>query len=395
MSSEEEHNATENGGNSSLSEGVESSISQVGEDSAKKAIPVWFWGVLVLMMILIVASAGSGEEDTSVTDGVKFTEEEYKVKGAPAPVMPRSKSPPVSAQPQQPEPLKTIDLTQELTPEERQVQRKAVELAEQRRRAPLVLVNKREEPSTQGTTGGVSSLRQEARERMLALEKSTQKALTNLSDEGSSEAGLGSISTTEVEAVTAGYVSDLSYKVLQGKTIPAVLETAVNSDLPGMMRASVSEPVYSEDGNALLIPQGSRLIGEYKSGIKRGQVRVFVIWSRLIRPDGIDIKLDSPGSDSLGRSGLTGFVDTHFMERFGSSALLSLIGGYAQDESDNDNQQAVLSDSFSKSAEIALENSINISPTIHINQGERINVFVAKDLNFKQAVLYAQRMNKF
>jgi len=395
MSSEEEHNATENGGNSSLSEGVESSISQVGEDSAKKAIPVWFWVILVLMLILIIASAGGGEEDTSVTDGVEFTEEEYMVSGAPAPVMPRSKLPPVPAQPQQPEPLKTIDLTQELTPEERQVQRKAVELAEQRRRAPLVLVNKREEPSTQGTTGGVSSLRQEARERMLALEKSTQKALTNLSDEGSSEAGLGSISTTEVEAVTAGYVSDLSYKVLQGKTIPAVLETAVNSDLPGMMRASVSEPVYSEDGNALLIPQGSRLIGEYKSGIKRGQVRVFVIWSRLIRPDGIDIKLDSPGSDSLGRSGLTGFVDTHFMERFGSSALLSLIGGYAQDESDNDNQQAVLSDSFSKSAEIALENSINISPTIHINQGERINVFVAKDLNFKQAVLYAQRMNKF
>jgi len=395
MSSEEEHNATENGGNSSLSEGVESSISQVGEDSAKKAIPVWFWVILVLMLILIIASAGGGEEDTSVTDGVEFTEEEYMVSGAPAPVMPRSKLPPVPAQPQQPEPLKTIDLTQELTPEERQVQRKAVELAEQRRRAPLVLVNKREEPSTQGTTGGVSSLRQEARERMLALEKSTQKALTNLSDEGSSEAGLGSISTTEVEAVTAGYVSDLSYKVLQGKTIPAVLETAVNSDLPGMMRASVSEPVYSEDGNALLIPQGSRLIGEYKSGIKRGQVRVFVIWSRLIRPDGIDIKLDSPGSDSLGRSGLTGFVDTHFMERFGSSALLSLIGGYAQGESDNDNQQAVLSDSFSKSAEIALENSINISPTIHINQGERINVFVAKDLNFKQAVLYAQRMNKF
>jgi len=395
MSSEEEHNATENGGNSSLSEGVESSISQVGEDSAKKAIPVWFWVILVLMLILIIASAGGGEEDTSVTDGVEFTEEEYMVSGAPAPVMPRSKLPPVPAQPQQPEPLKTIDLTQELTPEERQVQRKAVELAEQRRRAPLVLVNKREEPSTQGTTGGVSSLRQEARERMLALEKSTQKALTNLSDEGSSEAGLGSISTTEVEAVTAGYVSDLSYKVLQGKAIPAVLETAVNSDLPGMMRASVSEPVYSEDGNALLIPQGSRLIGEYKSGIKRGQVRVFVIWSRLIRPDGIDIKLDSPGSDSLGRSGLTGFVDTHFMERFGSSALLSLIGGYAQDESDNDNQQAVLSDSFSKSAEIALENSINISPTIHINQGERINVFVAKDLNFKQAVLYAQRMNKF
>lgn len=371
---------------------VEESITQVGEDSGKKSVPVWMYGVIVVMLILIVLSMGGEDDKKDGQAGVEFTEEQYQVKNTPPPTMPQKALPPKPVIPQQ-QSAPAIDLSNELTPEQKQAARKAKELAEKRQRAPLVLVNKR---STQ-KQDDQASIRNEASQRMAELQRNTQDALRSLTAGGGQqgEDSPATLSTADVENVEAGYVIDRSYKLLQGKLIPAVLETAINSDLPGMLRASVSESVYSEDGNVLLIPKGSRLIGEYRSGVQRGQSRVFVIWSRMLRPDGIDIKLDSPGTDTLGRAGLTGFVDTHFMERFGASALLSLIGSYAQQESRNDNQREAVADSFNRSSEIALEDSINIPPTVHINQGERINVFVAKDLNFKRAVLFAQRNNKF
>jgi type IV secretion system protein VirB10 len=370
---------------------VEESITQVGEDSEKKGIPVWLIGVVVVMLVLIVLSMGGEGEKKDDKAGVDFTNEQYEVKGNPAPAMPKQAPPPKPVIPsRQANPV--IDLSNELTPEQKQEARKAKELAAKRQRAPLVLVNKRRTKADESQP----NIRDEASQRMAELQRNTQDALRNLAGGGQqAETSPADLSTSDVELVDAGYVVDRSYKLLQGKIIPAILETAINSDLPGMLRASVSESVYSEDGNVLLIPKGSRLIGEYRSGLKRGQSRVFVIWSRMVRPDGIDIKMDSPGTDTLGRAGLGGFVDTHFIERFGSSALLSLIGSFAQQESQNDNQREAVADSFNKSAEIALEDSINIAPTIHINQGERINVFVAKDLNFKQAILYAQRANKF
>jgi len=371
---------------------VEESITQVGDEPGKKGFPVWMIGVVVVMLVLIVLSMGSEGEKKDDKSGVDFTNEDYEVKKTPSPTMPKKSLPPKPVIPSK-SANPAIDLSNELTPEQKQAARKAKELAAKRQRAPLVLVNKRR---TKADDGGQPSIRNEASQRMAELQRNTQDALRNLSA-GSQQGEINpaSLETSDVENVDAGFVTDRSYKLLQGKIIPAVLETAINSDLPGMLRASVSESVYSEDGNVLLVPKGSRLIGEYKSGVKRGQSRVFVIWSRMVRPDGIDIKMDSPGTDTLGRAGLTGFVDTHFLERFGSSALLSLIGSYAQQESQNDNQREAVADSFNKSSEIALEDSINIAPTIHINQGERINVFVAKDLNFRRAVEFAQRANEF
>ncbi len=371
---------------------VEESITQVGDEPGKKGIPVWLIGIVVVILVLIVLSMGSEGEKKDDKSGVDFTNEEYEVKKTPSPTMPKKTLPPKPVIPSQ-SANPAIDLSSELTPEQKQEARKAKELAAKRQRAPLVLVNKRR---TKADDSGHPSIRNEASQRMAELQRNTQDALRNLSA-GSQQGEINpaSLETSDVENVDAGFVTDRSYKLLQGKIIPAVLETAINSDLPGMLRASVSESVYSEDGNVLLVPKGSRLIGEYKSGIKRGQSSVFVIWSRMVRPDAIDIKIDSPGTNTLGRAGLTGFVDTHFLERFGSSALLSLIGSYAQQESQNDNQREAVADSFNKSSEIALEDSINITPTIHINQGERINVFVAKDLNFRRAVEYAQRANKF
>lgn len=194
----------------------------------------------------------------------------------------------------------------------------------------------------------------------------------------------------EVETATANQLQNLNSLIAQGTMISGILETAIQSDLPGMVRAVISEDVYSFDGSHLLIPQGSKLVGRYKSGVVRGQSRVFVIWNRMIRNDGVSVNIGSYGTDALGRSGLDGEIDTHFFERFGSSVLLSMIdaglkiGVNAMDDTDSATVALKTGDDFSRASEIALENSIAIPPTIHVDQGKRIKVFVGKDLDFSQ-----------
>lgn len=194
----------------------------------------------------------------------------------------------------------------------------------------------------------------------------------------------------DVETAQASQLQNLGTLITQGTVIDGILETAIQSDLPGMVRAIVSENVYSFDGSSLVIPKGSKLVGRYRSTLTRGQSRVFVIWSRLIRNDGVSINIGSYGTDDLGRSGLAGVVDTHFFERFGSSVLLSLIdtglqiGVNAVDDADQATVALESGSDFSRSAEIALENSVGIPPTVHVHQGSRIKVFVGKDLDFSE-----------
>ena len=179
--------------------------------------------------------------------------------------------------------------------------------------------------------------------------------------------------------------------IAQGTTIQGVLESAIQSDLAGYIRAIVSSDIYSFDGSNILIPRGSKIIGRYQSGVKQSQSRLLIVWQRIIRPDGIDIMVDSPGTDHLGKAGLSGDIDTHFMERFGSAILLSMLDGVIQagvNAANDDNAQTVITGSgsgLSGSADIALENSINIRPTIHVDQGTPINIFVTKDMDFSNA----------
>jgi type IV secretion system protein VirB10 len=205
--------------------------------------------------------------------------------------------------------------------------------------------------------------------------------------------------------------------VPQGYMIRGVLETAIQSDLPGNVRAITSEDVYSFDGRRVLIPKGTMLTGEYRSGLTRGQTRAFVVWTRMLRADGVSLMLGSYGTDRLGRSGLTGEVDTHFAERFGNAALLTITGGvaqfvgnlgsnnntagatYAYDPTtgslvpvSNTGNQTLASarqigaqsaaQGITQMAQEALKDEIHIPPTIYVEQGTRIIVFVKRDLDF-------------
>ncbi len=184
----------------------------------------------------------------------------------------------------------------------------------------------------------------------------------------------------DADVATAEHLSDPAATIAQGTLIPAVLETAIDTDLPGYVRAVVSQDVRSFDGRHVLVPRSSRLIGQYKSGLQAGQTRAYVIWQRLIRPDGVSVALGSPAVDFSGRTGLDGKVDGHFMKRFGSAVLLSVVSGLGALGSSG--TSVVLSGGGQSAASVAATRDTAIPPTIRVPQGQPIRVFTAKDLDF-------------
>jgi len=174
--------------------------------------------------------------------------------------------------------------------------------------------------------------------------------------------------------------------VVQGTMIQAVTETALDSTLPGAIRAIVSEDVHSFDGTRVLIPRGARLVGRYRSDVALAQSRVMVAWDRIILPDNQTVEISAFGGDELGRTGTTGFVDTRFAQRFGSAALISLIGalpaaaaGQIEDEAAADIASDIGTD-LRDSTQSVMQDYLAIRPVIHVDQGTRITVMVDRDL---------------
>lgn len=194
------------------------------------------------------------------------------------------------------------------------------------------------------------------------------------------------VSGSTADTARAVQMRDLSRTIPQGFVIPAVLETAIDSDLPGSVRAVVSRDVRGFDGQQVLIPRGSKVIGQYRSAVSQGQTRAFVVWSRIITPQGVSIDVGSPATDTLGRGGIAGRADTHFMQRFGSAILLSVIsaGVEAAGRSHGDTTSVVIGSSSQANqvASIALQKQIDIPPTIRVAQGVPVQVSVARDLDF-------------
>ncbi len=186
----------------------------------------------------------------------------------------------------------------------------------------------------------------------------------------------------EDRVARAQRLSNPGAMIVQGTLIPAVLETALNSDLPGYARAIVSRDVRSFDGARVLIPRGSRLMGEYKSGLQTGQTRVQVVWTRLVRPDGVSIDLGSPGADDQGQSGLAGGVQRHYARRYGPASVLSLLSGLASGLGGGSSSTVVIGSTASSAAGQALQTDGQIPPTIRLPQGAPIQVFTARDLDF-------------
>lgn len=188
----------------------------------------------------------------------------------------------------------------------------------------------------------------------------------------------------------AAQLADRSYLLTQGAMIDCVLETKMVSTVPGMAACRVTRDIYSANGRVVLIDRGSKVVGFYQGGLAQGEARIFVQWSRLETPQGVVVNLDSPGTGALGEGGVGGYVDTHFKERFGGAILLSVIhdaGEYLANSSRNGNSQSFqfgnTQDAAQELARTTLQNSINIRPTMYVNQGSRVAIFVGRDLDFR------------
>lgn len=187
-------------------------------------------------------------------------------------------------------------------------------------------------------------------------------------------------------AVEASVLPTERFLLPKGAFIDCTLETAIDSTLPGMTTCVTATDTFSADGTVVLLERGTKLVGETGGEVAQGQARVFVLWTEARTPTGVVVPLDSPATDALGRSGLSGKVDTHFWARFGAAILVSVIDGGVQagtQATDNGGTVIVNPQASSEVMTDVLKSTINIPPTIVVPQGERIEVFVARDVDFR------------
>ncbi|MGB6487331.1 MAG: type IV secretion system protein VirB10 [Steroidobacteraceae bacterium] len=172
----------------------------------------------------------------------------------------------------------------------------------------------------------------------------------------------------------------------KGTFIDCTLETAIDSSLPGMTTCITATDTFGADGTVVLLERGTRLIGETRGEVQQGGARVFVVWTEARTPSGVAVRLDSPGTDALGRSGLDGKVNRHFWQRFGAAVLVSTIDDVVQSEVQSSSRSGTVVLDPTASEDVVndiLRSTVNIPPTIRVRNGARIQVLVARDVDFR------------
>lgn len=237
------------------------------------------------------------------------------------------------------------------------------------------------------------------RERMFASSLGVNENSAPIASSGQNAGGsLGNGSGNELSdrlepmqlsASRATMLPDRNYLMTEGTMLDCMLQTRMITTQPGMTRCILTRDVYSDNGRVVLLDRGSVLTGFYQAGITQGQARIFVQWARARTPLGVSIDLASPGTGPLGEAGVGGYVDNHFWARFGGAIMISMIGDLGSwasrqgsSQGDNSIQFSNTSQGVEQAAAEALRNSINIPPTLYKNQGERVSVFLARDLDF-------------
>ena len=178
------------------------------------------------------------------------------------------------------------------------------------------------------------------------------------------------------------------YTVMAGSIISASLITGLNSDLPGLVTAQITENVHdSVTGHILLIPQGSRLIGSYDSVVAFGQKRALVVWQRIILPNGYSIRIDNvPATDTAGYAGLSDKVDVHTWQLLKGVALSTLLGAGTElsfGSSESDLVRAIresAQQSGSRAGDQLVTRNLNIQPTVRVRPGWPLRVVVHQDI---------------
>lgn len=193
----------------------------------------------------------------------------------------------------------------------------------------------------------------------------------------------------ETASVRASMMPDRNLLLSKGTFIECILETKVDTTVPGMTSCVIPRNIYSANGKTLLLERGSKAVGEYKGAVENGLNRIFVLWTQIQTPNGVRINLNSPSTDALGGAGLSGDIDFHWWRRFGNALLFTLIQdgfdfGMSKNTENNGgvNYYQNSQDGMERIIEEAMRQSGNIPPTLTKNQGERIGILVARDVDF-------------
>ncbi len=195
------------------------------------------------------------------------------------------------------------------------------------------------------------------------------------------------LSPTTTPGAVAQRLANTRFLLPKGAFIDCTLETAIDSTLPGMTTCITAADTFGADGRVVLLERGTKLVGETRGQVQQGQARVFVLWTQARTPTGVLVPLDSPGTDELGRSGLPGEVDRHFWQRFGAGILVSLIDGGIQaavQSSSRAGGTVVYAPSASQDVLTEVfKDTLRIAPTVTKRNGERIQILVARDVDFR------------
>lgn len=192
------------------------------------------------------------------------------------------------------------------------------------------------------------------------------------------------LTPTRLNGVAANVLQNQPYLLTTGTLMPCVLQTAMDSTLPGFVTCVIPQDILGKTGLTLL-DRGTKVVGQFQGGIRQGVERMFVVWTRAETPQGVVINLDSPATDPLGRTGMDGAVNRHFWQRFGGAIVLSVVDGAliaGQQAVAKEGTVTVNTGNTSSVIGDTLRGSTNIPPTIRKNQGELVSIFVARDLDF-------------
>ena len=253
----------------------------------------------------------------------------------------------------------------------------------ERRLSGMVFARERSDAMTPGVADHAGTETQQA--------AAAQEARRTL--QGGESALTALLRSSATPAAPASLVPTQRFLLPRGAFIDCTLETAIDSTLPGLTTCITATDTFSADGSVVLLERGTKLLGETRGEVQQGSSRLFVLWTEGRTPTGVVVPLSSPGTDELGRSGLAGDVNRHFWDRFGAAILLTVVNGAVQGAVNSQNRGGSVVVSPSTSSDViteVLRGTIHVPPTVTKAQGDRIQVFVARDVDFSS--VYALRV---
>lgn len=375
-----------------------SAVTQVGIPSVagKKSSPgknrnLMLMGGLVVLMLICIAFGFYQKRTARETPKTQETVAPM-VSGRSLTLPPLSQIQPLEPRPEseqikikEPEPEKEVTVFSpppELAPHE---QRQLVTSVQKPEKQEPTLAEKR---NMAAMMGDANSVVEDAEGGKGLASKLREEGYTTGNGNSGGKLG-GLLSSVSTPATKAIMMPNRNLLLPKGTFIDCVLETKLDTTVPGMTSCVIPRDVYSANGKVLLIERGSKAIGEYKGAVENGLNRIFVLWTQIQTPKGVRVNIDSPATDSLGGSGMAGEIDFHWWARFGNALLFTLIqDGFdfamtKQTENNGGvNYYQNSEDGMNQIIQEAMRQSGNIPPTLTKNQGERVGIFVARDVDF-------------